>query len=249
MPYINVDNIKTYYVASNFSDEKIPIIFIHGAGNTSHTWFNQLNLNIEKYFPLAIDLPGHGRSEGEGSDNIEGYSNFIYSFINKMDFKNVILAGHSMGGAIVQDFSFKFPEIVTKIILVATGAKLRVAQEILENTKLGYSYNYLAYSNKTDNNIIKEAESEFSLTNPMVRYNDFIACNNFDMMDKIDQINISSLIIVGSDDLLTPLKYANFLHDKLKNSRLIVINEAGHSVMWEKPKETNAAIISFLTDN
>jgi pimeloyl-ACP methyl ester carboxylesterase len=246
MKFIKVNNIDIYFVENNSSEKKYPIIFVHGAGNTSYTWFNQLEINLHNYYPLALDLPGHGRSMGDGFDEISKYSDLLSSFIDTLGFKRVVLCGHSMGGAIVLDFALRYSHKVMQLILVGTGAKLRVAQEILENTKLGYSYSYLACSPKTDKASIEKAEKEFSLTPPIVRYNDFIACNNFNIMDKVNTIDCNTTIIVGRNDQLTPIKYAEFLHREIKNSTIMIIDDAGHNVMWEKPDEVNKVITSNL---
>lgn len=248
MSTINIDGMSIYYISKNYRQDKYPLIFIHGAGNTSYTWYNQISITGPNYYQLALDLPGHGRSNGDGYSEIEKYSEFMYSFINTLGFEHVVLSGHSMGGAIVQDFALRYPSKLKKAILIGTGAKLRVAKEVLENTKKGYSYSHYAYSPKTDKELINLAEKEFSLTDPMVRYNDFIACDNFNVMDKIKMINTDTLIIVGRDDQLTPIKYAEFLNREIKNSELKIIDDAGHNVMWEKPEEVNLTIKSFLEE-
>ena len=246
MKFIKVNNTDIYCIENNFSDKKYPLIFVHGAGNTSYTWFHQLTINLPNYYPLAFDLPGHGRSMGDGFNEISKYSDFLLLFIDTLGFEDVALCGHSMGGAIVLDFALKHAHRLTQLILVGTGAKLRVAQEILENTKLGVSYSYLAYSPKTDKLLIEKAEKEFPITSPIVRYNDFIACNNFNVLDKVKTIECDTTIIVGRNDQLTPIKYAEFLHREIKNSTIKIIDDAGHNVMWENPDEVNNTIINDL---
>jgi pimeloyl-ACP methyl ester carboxylesterase len=248
MESIKVDNIYIYFQSNNYLKHKIPVIFIHGAGNTSYTWHNQLSINLTQYYPLSLDLPGHGRSNGEGFSEIGAYSEFIHSFIDTMGFEYAVLTGHSMGGAIALDFALRYPKRLRKLILIGTGAKLRVSKKVLDNTKKGYSYSYYAYSPKTDKSLIDLAEKEFPLTDPMVRYNDFLACDNFNIMDKINMINIDTLVIVGRDDQLTSVKYAEFLNREIKNSKIKIIDDAGHNVMWEKPDEVNLSIKNFLEE-
>jgi pimeloyl-ACP methyl ester carboxylesterase len=248
MSIVKVNNIDVYFIKNNYSHNKNPVVFIHGAGNTSYTWYNQLSINLTQYYPLVVDLPGHVRSSGEGFNEIERYSEFILSFIDTLRLEHVVLSGHSMGGAIALDFALKYPNRLNRLILIGTGAKLRVAKEVLENTKKGFSYSYYAYSLKTDKSLFDLAEKEFPLTDPIVRYNDFVACNSFSVMDKINMINVDTLVIVGRDDQLTPVKYAEFLTREIKNSKLKIIDDAGHNVMWEKPDEVNLTIKNFLEE-
>jgi pimeloyl-ACP methyl ester carboxylesterase len=80
-----------------------------------------------------------------------------------------------------------------------------------------------------------------------VTLRDFLACDKFNYMDKVENIEYRTLIICGKEDLLTPVKYSQYLKQKIKNSELYIIEEAGHMVMLEKPNEVNQIIERFLT--
>ncbi|MGC9101715.1 MULTISPECIES: alpha/beta fold hydrolase [Desulfurella] len=223
------------------------IIFIHGSGATKQTWKHQLKATLPNYTKIAIDLIGHGNSQGNGYSSIDDYVEFIKSFIEALNLKNVTLCGHSMGGAIVLLFSLKYPQLIDKIIIAGSGAKLKVHQDILKATLEGANYAVdWAYCEHTKKELIEEAESEFNNTNKIVRYNDFLACNEFDIMQKVNQIDKPALVIVGSCDKLTPIKYAQYLKDNIKHSQMVIIQNAGHMSMWEKPDDFNKAICNFL---
>ena len=81
---------------------------------------------------------------------------------------------------------------------------------------------------------------------PEVTYQDFKICDEFDVIDKINSINVPCLIICGNEDRLTPPKYSQFFHEKIKNSELILIDKASHLVMLEKAEEVNQAIKEFI---
>jgi pimeloyl-ACP methyl ester carboxylesterase len=81
---------------------------------------------------------------------------------------------------------------------------------------------------------------------PEVAYGDFIACDRFDRMNDVQKITCKTLIVVGADDRMTPVKYSQYLHEKIVNSSLVVIPDAGHNVMLEKHREFNAAVEAFL---
>ena len=86
-----------------------------------------------------------------------------------------------------------------------------------------------------------------SATRPAVTIGDFTACDGFDVMDRIGQVRLPTLVIVGEDDELTPPKYAEFLARTIQGARLARIPRAGHYVSLEQPDEVNRAIRSFLT--
>lgn len=245
---LDVNGLKIHYDYNGKIDIDTPVLYIHGAGNTHHSWVNQLASEIKGYVQIALDLPGHGDSEGTGFKSIDDYTDFVKSFVDAVGINDFIIAGNSMGGAIAQTFALKYQNYLKGMVLIGTGAKLRVKKEILEGALKGESYANNAYSNKTDCELVIKAERDFHKTFPQTRHDDFYACDNFDVMDKISRINIPTLIICGEDDELTPVKYSEYLHSKIKNSELKIIPEAGHMVMWEKPKEINEAIANFVTN-
>lgn len=243
---IIVNDNRITFLDENDSSSNV-VIFIHGSGATKHTWMNQISSDLNGYRKIALDLPGHGESTGSGLTSIELYSSFIKSFTEKLNLKNIVLAGHSMGGAIVQNFALNYPDKVKAVVLAGTGAKLKVHQDILKQTleNINYAQN-LAYCEHTDKKIIEQAEIEFNFTSEKVRYNDFLACNNFDVMEKVKNITAKTLVIVGNCDKLTPLKYAFYLQTQIKGSTLKIIENAGHMSMWEKPDYFNCTLNDFL---
>lgn len=243
---VSIDGISIVYEEENPNKEK-SIIFIHGSGATKLTWKNQLKAKLPQFTKIALDLPGHGESKGNGFSSIKDYVEFVKSFIRVLDLDNVVLCGHSMGGAIIQMFSLKYPSLIDSIIIAGSGAKLKVHQDILDATLKGLNYTaQWAYCENTKKEIIDKAESDFLNTDKMVRYNDFLACNNFDIMQEVHHIEKPALIIVGSCDKLTPVKYAQYLQENIKQSTLTIIQDAGHMSMWEQPDDFNRAIGNFL---
>lgn len=247
MLYTEVNKQKIVFAANKeMSQQALPVLFVHGAGGSCHTWSMQLKAEIENCCLMALDLPGHARSEGKGASSVQEYRDFIYEFCKALGLKKIVLAGHSMGGAITQSFALNYPDLLKGIILVGTGARLRVADTVLENAKKGINLLEYAYSPNTSEELITAAEKEFGLTEPGVRYNDYLACDKFDLMQEIQKIKTKALIICGEEDHLTPLKYSKYLQEKIQGSELKLFPNAGHMVMWEQSKQVNASIASFL---
>ena len=159
----------------------------------------------------------------------------------------MVLCGHSLGGAVIQSFYFNYPNFVNKLILVGTGARLRVSQVILESLKSNYD-KYLedlpngAFSRKTPTSIINEYVKETSRMGSDITYQDFSICDTFDTMNLTSTINIPSIIITGKEDKLTPVKYAGYFKEKITNSKLYIIEKAGHMVMIEQPNQFNEIV-------
>ena len=226
--------------------ETFPIVFIHGAGGNQKVWVNQV-----EYFKnsLAINLPGH--DGGEGKRSIDEYVEYVKHFLDERSLKEVVLVGHSMGGAIAQMFALKYPDYLKAVVLVCTGAKLRVLPKIFELIMQNYSKAVelivdMALSKNTSQTIKKQVIEELLKAKPEVVYGDFEACDKFDIMEQVANIKVRTLIICGSEDMLTPVKYSKYLNEKIANSILKIIDGSGHMVMLEKPKEFNSILEEFL---
>ncbi len=229
---------------------KRTIIFIHGSGGISSAWKNQFDIKIRCNI-IAIDLPSHGKSDKIAELNLELYVDVVRELVIFLKIKDVILAGHSLGGAVTQEYYFKYPDEVSALLLIGTGGRLRVKPQIFDSLKKDYPA-FLkslegAFSEKTDKGLIDTYSRESSVISPEVTFSDFMICDNFDTLDKTTTIGIPCLIVCGIDDALTPVKYSEYFHKKLKNSELVLIENAGHMAMLEKPAEVNNSIENFIT--
>ena len=161
------------------------------------------------------------------------------------------MCGHSLGGAVIQSYYFTHPTNIRALILVGTGGRLRVNPIILESLKNDYDEFIKAlpsgaFYRKTSKITIEEYIKESSTTGPEVTFQDFSICDKFDLLEKISSIDIPCLIIVGAEDKLTPVKYSDYFHEKIKINEYKIIQEAGHMAMLEKPDEFNKSIVDFI---
>jgi pimeloyl-ACP methyl ester carboxylesterase len=92
----------------------------------------------------------------------------------------------------------------------------------------------------------RQAEKQAKM-GPFPGLNDLLACDRFDITDRVHEIKPPALIIVGTTDTQTPVKYSEFLHEMLPGSKLIVIEGAGHGTAGERPDIVNPAIAEFMT--
>lgn len=249
MPSSNVH----YFGGDKFNRNHPTIVMIHGAGQTSKTWEYQLPVMREDpdFNCVILDLPGHGKSAGTGCSSINEYKRFLKSFCDEMDFTNLILVGHSMGGGIAQLYCIDYPQTVSMLVLAATGARLRVAEETLNLVKTDYNrFCEIAPSRAFAPSSPDTLKDEFRMgllgTPPQTVLQDLIACDQFDSMDRIGEILAPTLIIAGDQDMLTPVKYGEYLNNKIEGSTLRVIDDSGHFIMKEKPNEFNEVIMNFL---
>ncbi|HOV89519.1 MAG TPA: alpha/beta hydrolase [Syntrophorhabdaceae bacterium] len=227
------------------------IIFIHGSGLSTHIWYGLRDYLSNSLEVVLIDLPGHGMSSGGGYGSIEDYRDAIFNAIKGTDLEGSYMAGHSLGGAIAMSFALKYPELIKGLILLGTGARLKVLPQILEGIvknkeKTLKEIISLAFSDKSHDELKKIHYNETIKCPGEVIYKDFFACDRFNIMDSLEFIASPTLIVCGEDDKLTPVKYSEYLKNHIKNSELVIIKDAGHMLFLEKPKEIADAIKGFI---
>jgi len=196
-------------------------------------------------------MPGHFENQGMGFNKIEDYADWTINFINENKFKNVTLCGHSMGSGICMQIALSEPCWLDKLILVGAGARLRVVPAFLEGLKKDFK-NTLhegikwTFGPNTNQTIIEKYIGCLEKTPNNITLNDYIACDKFDIIDKVSEIKYPALIIGADNDILTPLKYGQFLNEKIKDSQFKIIKNAGHSMAIEFPEIFAKLITEFL---
>jgi pimeloyl-ACP methyl ester carboxylesterase len=253
MPIVRIDGKQISYWTGRkgFIEGREFILFLHGAGGGQYTWSYQKGFFEKEFNPIIIELPGHGESEGEGEKEIARYAEQVYAFLQAVGVRRVFLVGHSMGGAIVQTLALTHPEVIKGIVLVGTGA--RVLPMILNEINTNFEETIpkivqFAYSRKAPSNLIEEGVTQMLRCRPEVLYGDFAACDRFDVMKEVEKIDLPTLIVCGEDDALTPVHYSQFLHGRIKGSKLEVLPNAGHMVMMESPQVFNEKIREFMNE-
>lgn len=250
MPAVIVRNRKAYFeVGRSGPGSGKTVLLVHGAGGNSGRWAEQITFLGKSHYVLALDLPGHGRSEGEAFDTVPSYADWLHEAAVTLGLQRFALGGHSMGGAIALDFALRYPASLDGLILVSTGARLRVDPARLDAYRRGEyreEWTRLSFSPKAPEQLIAQAIEDARRTDPAVRYRDFLACDAFDVIDRVGSVNVPTLVICGQDDVATPPKFARYLAEKIPGAKLCLVEDAGHMVMVEKPEVVNLEIGHFL---
>jgi pimeloyl-ACP methyl ester carboxylesterase len=250
MPFGSLRGRKVYYEENGKGKPGIPILFLHGAGGNQYIWEEQLNA-LALYRPvIALDLPGHGKSEGAACSNILEYAEWVSEFIDeRFGDRQIMLAGHSMGGAIAQQLALLSTGQLIGILLITTGAKLGVRPETLDALRQGVRDReaFLAnFSPKTSKAIIDVIAAEREFTSLESTLHDYLACDAFDLRESVSQIKMPTLIIGGEDDAATPPKFSHYLHATIQGSQIAMLQDAGHYVMVEQSAKFNHIVEEFM---
>jgi pimeloyl-ACP methyl ester carboxylesterase len=251
MPTINLGGQKVYYVGRRPAPARQPtVVLIHGAGGTHQQWLYQVR-DLPSAATYAPDLPGHGHSEGPGRTLVAAYGDWLLGFLDALDLEKAVLVGHSMGGAIALDVALRFPERVAGLGLVATGARLRVAPAILDCLRQdpGEAIRLItgwSYGAEAPPEMVRLGVRQLAAGDPNVLHGDFVACNAFDLRDRLGEIRAPAAIVCGTGDRMTPVKHASFLQENLPGASLHLVEGAGHMVLVERPQAVVRALAALL---
>jgi pimeloyl-ACP methyl ester carboxylesterase len=175
----------------------------------------------------------------------------LVAFLDAVELEQAVLVGHSMGGGIALDVALRYPARAAGLGLVATGARLRVAPAILSSTLEDKEAAVslicqAAFGPEAPEEMERLGRRQMGATPAKVLHGDFVACDAFDVMDQLGRIEAPTLVLCGTQDRLTPVKYAVYLRDTISGAKLTLVEGAGHMVMIERPVAVVRALTSFL---
>jgi len=230
-----------------------PLVFIHGSGDSANIW----RLQVAYFGPhhaFALDLPGHGQRIDTlpAEVTVQDYTRTVHDIVTQeLHLHKPTIVGHSLGGAIALTMALDYGDELRGIILIGTGARLRVLPNVLADAKntpeqARLSLSQLGIAPTTAVSVAQAIMQEPVTPGPSTLYRDLAACDVFDIMKRLYEIFIPTLIICGAEDRLTPTKYSEYLHQHIQHSTLEIIPQAGHYVMREQPERVNKAIGTWL---
>ena len=240
MPYL----ADMYYQAYHADDlSRVPLVLIHGAGGEHLSWPSQLR-RLAGYRVYAPDLPGHGKSKGHGLQRISGYTEGVLTWLHKLELPKFFLCGHSMGGAIALWIALHNPELLHGLMLMSTGAQLPVNLSLIEDLATPGSFPAAvdnicrwSFNRGTETRIVEGVQKQMLKTRPSVLEADFRACDAYDLSEQLGNVKSPTMILVGEEDKMTPLRFSEELRDGILESELEVVQGAGHMLPLEKPGE------------
>ncbi len=236
------------------SDSTSKVVFVHGSGDSAACWQRQVAF-LGTARALALDLPGHGTRARESAlpeMSVREYALDVRQQIQAAGLMRPIVAGHSLGGAIALQYALDWGDELAGLILIGTGARLRVLPALLEAAQRDQSAALLQVRGlaRQPGETPRRAGSEQTLP-PLaegVFYRDLAACNVFDVMSELGRITLPVLVVCGEQDVMTPPKYAEYLRAHLPRATLRMIPNAGHDIMRDQPEALNAALGDWLEE-
>ena len=269
--YLQVNNHKTFcYTAGKTTDPAKPtVVFIHGVLNDHSVWILQSRYMANHgWNVLAIDLPGHCKSDGNAPASVEEAAEFIAALLDAAGIEKAVLVGHSWGSLIALEAASKLGSRITHLVLVGTAFPMKVSPALLESS-LNNPMAALKMINVFSRSTLSAPPSALgpgtwvygasmalgrrvlaSNTQANVFHRGFKACDDYANGEAaISQVTCPILFLLGAEDQMTQAKAAQLMIDKARSSgkNLQVVSLAvGHHQMTEAPEETLMAIRDFL---
>lgn len=242
-----------YYASRRGRFNRPAVVYIHGAGGNNRQWPFSLR-TLPGYRIFAIDLPGHGNSEGTGQQSVEAYARMVSRWLLDVGLSRAVMVGHSMGGAIALQLALDHADQVAGLVLAGSGARLRVSPEILEGLSSDITHSQtvdrlvkLHFTDASQKDLPIKLRVDLMDCRRSVLLGDYQACDGFDVIERLGQIDIPTCVLCGEQDVLTPPKYARYLADNIPGTELTLLPNAGHMLTWEETRRVTETIVSFLS--
>lgn len=267
-------DIQLAYVDEGAGDQTI--IFIHGLGSYLKAWEKNIAGLKDYYRCIAIDLPGYGMSgKKPHSGQMRFYAEVIKNLMDELQLENVVLAGHSMGGQIAMMAAINYPDAIIKLILAAPagfeefheGQKQwfrevmtldAVVKTPIDQIQTNLAYNF--YNMPADAGFMITDRIAMRSADDFEHYCYAVVQSVNGMVDEpvielLHTIEHPVLILFGEFDNLIPNRFLNpgrtvdiarKGHEKLPNSKLVMIPKCGHFLQFEKYEVFNKEVVDFL---
>lgn len=229
------------------------LLFLHGWQDNFHTFDSLASLLSPTRRIIRLDLPGFGKSEApKGAWNLDNYIQFIKDFIEKLDIQVHAFVGHSFGGRIAIKGEATKNLQAQKIILIGSAgiAKNRTFRNSFFKllAKIGGLITYLPPLVFWREGLRKRMYSFIGsdYLNAGVLKETFLKIISEDLSASAKKITTPTLLIWGESDTETPLSDGKQLAGMIADSKLKVINGAGHFVHKEKSQEVAKLVQEFL---
>ncbi|TXT54259.1 MAG: 3-oxoadipate enol-lactonase 2 [Candidatus Thorarchaeota archaeon] len=244
----------SYQISGNESGPKL--ILIHGLFLNADCWRDQLPYFEQDYHILRFDLHGHGRSIKTGKRyTIRNYVTDMMILLSHLGWnENLSFVGHSLGGMVALVYALEHPNQIEKLVIASsycfvsneavTDVAGRVQGNPIDKFALGIGKRGLSpYDEETAQWIANMVTDHMTQKDALYAT---AASAGFNICENLSNLEIPTLLIVGKEDITTPVWASEMLHEWLPQSEIVIVEEAGHLIINDHSEEFNRLVDDFL---
>lgn len=262
MPFVEINGIKRYYQETGSGD---PLLLINGLGGTSISWEPFLPALAPRFRVITSDNRGVGRSDAPpGPYTTRQMADDAAALLGHLGVECAHVVATSMGGMIAQELALGHPKLIDRLVLNATYArprssiidpwisfvvqmKERVDEKANQIGWLPWLYTPAFLADP------ERVETVLAWRDPYPAPAHGIAAQaeaarRHDALERLPGIIAPTLVLVGPEDVVTPVYYSRELAAAIPKARLQVLERGGHSALWEDPEAGADALLSFLAE-
>jgi len=240
----------------DFDPARPGVVLIHGAGMDRTVWSLQArHLAHHGYGVLAVDLPGHGLSEGPALATIADMADWVAALVRAAGLETAALAGHSMGAATALECAARHPDVVRAIALVGISEAMSVNPALLAAARddvpaaadmiVTFSLGPVARLAGAVPGLWTRGATERLLNNAPagVLHTDFAACAHWTTgPESAAKVRCPAVLVLGEFDRMTTPRSGRALAARIPGARVEVLAGVGHLHMQEAPDALNAIL-------
>jgi 3-oxoadipate enol-lactonase len=260
LPYEEIGDAKLYYEVDGTGE---PLLLIHGVRGSIRNWQYVRPLIRQHFQTILPELRGHGRSsELTEVTKVDRFAKDFLHLLKSLKIKKCYIAGHSLGGFIAQQMALDAPECVKKLILIdaAPVVDVEAAQVQIQIGQLVYGLSPEEAIEKLlefafyDPEKVKETPGMMDLLlfdqhegQRLANSHGYAqgAAASFNIQDRVSEIKVPTLVIIGAQDETFPIKWGDYYKEKLSNVKVQIIDKTDHSIQLEQPEALVQAIVDF----
>lgn len=255
-----MSNVQTAFgvvgIAANGTDAEPAILFLHGVGSTKEVWRPQLDHCRGRRTAIALDYPGYGESEFRDGATRDDYARAAFAALDAMGLEQANICGLSLGGVVAIAMHALAPKRCLSLILADSFAVHPQGQAIYDRSiaasedlrALAEARVDVLLAQPADPDVRREVVETMSGIDAAAYRLGAAAVWLADQRDRASAIDVPALILVGSEDSVTPPALSRELADLIPDSRYVEIAGASHLANLDKPVEFNSEIDRFLAE-
>ncbi len=256
--HTKVGGIAVRYVDTGGS--KNATLLLHGLGGSIESWVNNIKEMSQFMRVIAIDLPGFGMSDKpKMSYTIKFYQEFVIQFLKSLQISRVSIVGSSLGGHVAAEIAISRPDVVDRLVLISppgalpssfkgTPALKKYVRVLDAKTVRQVKQALFAIDNKpVDDDYARLVYQKLSMPGAKDAFLSALkgSAQAPRLTGRLNRIKAPTLLLWGKEDAMIPVKFAEpFV--KMKNCRIILIENCGHRPHAERPELFNKTIVDFL---